>query len=205
MQMSEQTLCGCGCNTAMLRFDARHRERKFILGHNLKNSSKPFAKGSTPWNKDMKGIRLSPSTEFKKGRQVSVATQFKIGMTPWNIGRACDESTKQKLSLANRAVKVSNFDGYVTNSTLHERLTFRAKMQKEILKRDNYTCQLCQVQGGWLQVDHIKSWAEYPDLRFDENNCRTLCMGCHYFITFKRKLPEGVTWGHNLNKRRISS
>lgn len=26
-----------------------------------------FKKGSTPWNKDKKGIHLSPDTEFKKG------------------------------------------------------------------------------------------------------------------------------------------
>lgn len=26
-----------------------------------------FAKGNIPWNKDKKGIRLSPDTEFKKG------------------------------------------------------------------------------------------------------------------------------------------
>lgn len=29
-----------------------------------------FPKGHTPWNKDMKGIHLSPSTEFKKGERV---------------------------------------------------------------------------------------------------------------------------------------
>ena len=60
---------------------------------------------------------------------------------------------------------------------------------------------MCDQVGGSLSVDHIKSWANYPELRFREDNCRTLCMACHYYITFKRKLPQGVVWGHGLNKR----
>lgn len=48
-----------------------------------------------------------------------------------------------------------------------------------------------------LQVDHIQSWTEYIELRFEMNNLRTLCMECHYFITFGKKKPENVVWGHN--------
>lgn len=32
-----------------------------------------FKKGSTPWNKDLKGIHLSPNSEFKKGQRVGEA------------------------------------------------------------------------------------------------------------------------------------
>src|SRR3990167_3751136 len=41
-----------------------------------KNRTKPcgFKKGHVPWNKNMKGLRLSPQTEFKKGNK------------PWNAG-----------------------------------------------------------------------------------------------------------------------
>jgi len=56
--------------------------------------------------------------------------------------------------------------------------------------------------GGKLQVAHIMSWADYPELRFNLDNCRTLCMACHYFETFGRELPEDVTtWGHNLSHK----
>jgi 5-methylcytosine-specific restriction endonuclease McrA len=57
-----------------------------------------------------------------------------------------------------------------------------------VLKRDNYTCISCRIKGGWnkelkkdikLEVDHIKSFSEYPELRFDTNNGRTLCRDCH--------------------------
>jgi 5-methylcytosine-specific restriction endonuclease McrA len=48
-----------------------------------------------------------------------------------------------------------------------------------VIKRDNYTCQSCKTRGGILQVHHIKSWAEYPDLRFDTDNGITYCLKCH--------------------------
>ena len=46
--------CGCSCYQAF-------RKR---TGYNMKT---PFKAGMTPWNKGMKGIHLSPATEFKKG------------------------------------------------------------------------------------------------------------------------------------------
>lgn len=38
---------------------------KFAVGSGGNKTS--FQKGNTPWNKNKKGIHLSPSTEFKKG------------------------------------------------------------------------------------------------------------------------------------------
>jgi 5-methylcytosine-specific restriction endonuclease McrA len=77
-------------------------------------------------------------------------------------------------------------------------------MQKQVFERDNYTCQLCGVRGVDLQVDHIQSWAEYVELRFSMDNCRTLCSKCHYKITFGRPMPETILgWGHNILKARI--
>lgn len=53
-----------------------------------------------------------------------------------------------------------------------------------------------------LQVDRIKSWSIYPDLRFDQNNCRTLCSKCHYKITYGREMPNDIkSWGHNLSRK----
>lgn len=82
-----------------------------------------------------------------------------------------------------------------------ERRRFRVVMQKLIFERDDYTCQLCGVRGIDLQVDHIQSWAEYIELRFSMDNCRTLCAKCHYEITFKKPMPKNIkAWGHNLLK-----
>lgn len=40
---------------------------KNLDGHRHKSTSR-FAKGHEPWNKDLKGIHLSPESEFKAGR-----------------------------------------------------------------------------------------------------------------------------------------
>lgn len=50
-----------------------------------------------------------------------------------------------------------------------------------ILLRDAFTCQMCGIRGekARLEVDHIKPFALYPELRFDSLNVRTLCRECH--------------------------
>lgn len=50
---------------------------------------------------------------------------------------------------------------------------------RAVLKRDDYTCQICNGRGGKLCVDHIKSYAYYPKLRYELDNGRTLCVECH--------------------------
>ena len=65
-----------------------------------------------------------------------------------------------------------------------ERLVFEQTLEyrlfrENVFERDNYTCVLCGNQGGKLSVDHIKSYRNYPKLRIDINNGRTLCWECH--------------------------
>jgi len=47
-----------------------------------------------------------------------------------------------------------------------------------IFERDKYKCVSCG-NGGYLQADHIKPFALYPELRFKLSNGRTLCIDCH--------------------------
>lgn len=97
-----------------------------------------------------------------------------------------------------------NWKGGITKEGKLERFKFYKTVQRSIFLRDNYTCQICDQYGGNLQVDHIKPWAEFPELRFVKSNCRTLCMACHYYITFKKKIPDGITWGHTLSRGILS-
>lgn len=60
------------------------------------------------------------------------------------------------------------------------RKSLKYKLWKEsVFKRDNFTCQICFCRGGDKQADHIKPFALFPDLRFDLDNGRTLCVPCH--------------------------
>jgi len=54
--------------------------------------------------------------------------------------------------------------------------------RKAVYERDNYTCQNCgDNKGGNLNAHHIKSWADFPELRYKISNGITLCDKCHQF------------------------
>lgn len=54
------------------------------------------------------------------------------------------------------------------------------KWSTDIKKRDNYTCQDCGSKNKkYLQAHHIKSWSEFPHLRYELSNGITLCTKCH--------------------------
>ena len=107
---------------------------------------------------------------------------------------------KERPSMRGRWIGEKNplWKGGITAENKKQRTRFRDTLQKEILKRDDYTCQLCGARGGLLHVDHIQPWAEYVELRFSMDNCRTLCQACHYFVTFNKPIPNRkIRWGIN--------
>lgn len=115
-------------------------------------------------------------------------------------GKKHSEASKIKMSISRLKIKPEEWTGYKTSEDRHLRRYFQNTIQKMVFERDNYTCQICHKMGCCLQVDHIKPWSRYPEFRFEMNNLRTLCMDCHYFVTFGKEKPKSIkAWGHNLN------
>ena len=70
--------------------------------------------------------------------------------------------------------------GGLTNKNKQIRNSYEYTLWRtSVFERDDFTCVICNVRGGRLQADHIKSFAYHPELRFDINNGRTLCIECH--------------------------
>lgn len=53
---------------------------------------------------------------------------------------------------------------------------------RAVFSRDKNTCQHCGATEIQLHAHHVKSFADYPDLRWDVDNGLTLCWKCHLMI-----------------------
>jgi len=162
----------------------------FIKGQKAWNKGIPnsgFKRGYTPWNKGKK----CHTKEYK-----SKMSDRMSGKNNPFYGRKHDEETRQKM----RGENNGNWNGGVSSEYHLIRESSDYKLWREaILKRDNYICQECGLKRGWnkklrrrivIEVDHIKPFALFPELRFAIDNGRCLCVGCH-------RVTE--TWG--LNKK----
>lgn len=72
----------------------------------------------------------------------------------------------------------------------------RARFAKELREwrlavyaRDGYCCQDCGVKG-YLHAHHIKFWSTHPELRFEIDNGKTVCIDCHGLIHGRNFTPR---------------
>lgn len=112
-------------------------------------------------------------SESNRRRKLSDKTKQKIRNSL--LGRTLSLNTIAKISGKNH----SNWQGGVPNYLicLRSSKTYY-KWQRAVLKRDNYTCQICGASEN-LVAHHIKNFNKYPELRFEVSNGITLCRSCH--------------------------
>jgi len=122
---------------------------------------------------------------------------YKKGSIPYFSPEHCRKISESKIGSNNamwgkKGASAPNWRGGITPLNRHIRGSFEYRQwRKSVFERDNYICQLCGVKGGQLNVDHIKPFADYPELRFSLLNGRTLCRVCHEKTpTFKARWPS---------------
>lgn len=150
------------------------------------NPSGEFKKGFTPWSKGTKGLVkgfTGKHTEETK-RKISETLKRKR-IRPSVIfdgtGKKRTKETVQKIANALRGEKSHLWKGGVTSKHEIIRHSLEYKLWRTaVFERDKYTCIWCgDNKGGNLEADHIKSFSQYPELRFAIDNGRTLCKECH--------------------------
>lgn len=198
-EAGNMTLCACGCKQEII--PKRHHKwkpPKYINGHwkrgkkvgdtwmkgrhhteesKLKISN--AHKGKVVWNKGLKGIHLSPETEFKKGQ------------TSPNKDKQLSEITKIKISQSRMGKYVGdenpNWRGGIAYLPYCPK--FNKELKERIRDRDNRTCQLCGTKenGKKLAVHHI---------HYDKPNCEpdliSLCGKCNPKVNFNRDYYEDL-------------
>lgn len=131
-------------------------------------------------------FRCRDKTSFNRNRFCSNQCGYK--------GRVCKE-TFQSGELH------PNWQGGISDQNTIERQRFVREMRTLILERDGYCCTWCGSSSNGLHVDHILSWADHPFMRFDTLNCRTLCVPCHYRLTYGKEMPQDLRfWGTRREK-----
>lgn len=78
-----------------------------------------------------------------------------------------------------------NNDATFLNHELRSRKEYKV-WRNAVYKKDRWTCQVCKKHCGKdIIAHHIKTWAEYPKLRYDVNNGMVVCKSCHFKIHHK--------------------
>ena len=147
----------------------------------------PWMKGKHHSEETKKKLRISSTGRpgFWRGKNIPQIFRQKMsdakkGSKHFMFGKHHSEETRRKMSLAQSGDRANNWRGGLTPKNLLIRMSLDYRLWRSaVFLRDNYTCQLCGQVGGKLNADHIKKFADYPELRFIVNNGRTLCEGCH--------------------------
>ncbi len=108
---------------------------------------------------------------------------LKIRKSKYCSKNCMDEAAKQKTGVLS-----SNWEGGKTDEKRRIRSSAAwGEWRDAVFERDGYTCQICGSKNDKdneriikLHPHHIKTFAEYPELRFDVDNGQTLCSDCHY-------------------------
>jgi hypothetical protein len=124
--------------------------------------------------------KIGDKGRFKKGHIMSVETRKKLSSSlkgmkhPWVKPKPIPKGMFA-------GSKNPNWKGGIMLTTKLLRKSREYKLFRlSVLERDNYKCIWCGENDlKLLEVDHIKPFALYPELRLAIDNGRVLCRKCH--------------------------
>lgn len=175
--------CKCGCGKKV--------NKTWAIGHHRKGATFSMPKsarekirlaqlgegnsmhGRTPWNKGKTGVYSDEQIKrIKEARANQVVTDIHRN----NISK----SLKKAYESGVRSGKNSVFyiDGRSRKNSFKNSFEYR-NWRKKVFERDDYECQNCNVRGGELHADHILPKSVFPELIYELDNGRTLCVDCH--------------------------
>lgn len=140
-----------------------------------------------------------PGHKINNGRKFSKEHKEKIGKanSVSHIGLYPSDKTRKKMSLTKLAYFEAKGPHRIAKMTEVRilRNSREARIwRKAVLERDGHKCIWCGKTEGRIEVDHIKAFKDYPELRFAIDNGRTLCRECHLTTD---------TYGGRINKKKI--
>ena len=119
------------------------------------------------------GSHSSPETEIKRGQHLSPGTEYQKGQPNLFIPLG---SKRPEFS----GEKHPNWKGGISRlGQLLRNCPEYYEWRMLVFRRDNFICQNCGNRGGRIEAHHIKSFAQYPELRLELSNGVTLCKSCH--------------------------
>ena len=188
--------CLCGCRQKRLKYDKKGRDRKYIYGHQRRGKYKDKERfiqcicgcGIIIPKYDLKYVRryyVNGHQNLGKKRSQKFCLQQSIRNKRMGI-----KPPSQKGMGGNRHW---NWKGGISTVNNIIRKNSNSKLwSNKILKKDNYTCFLCNQYGpiktNHLVAHHLLSWAVYKHLRWNIDNGICLCKRCH--IKLHKKLRE---------------
>jgi len=135
------------------------------------------------------------------GKEISKETKLKISKSSTGensskgmLGKKHSIETKKKMSISHKGeknpkwIKDRSKLKKFNDLALDRRSSAYANWRKDVLKRDNNKCKINNKDcKGRLEVHHILSYTNYPELRYDINNGITLCHAHHPRTRAKEK------------------
>lgn len=121
--------------------------------------------------------------QYRLGKPTTLGTKRPYSTGINNVSNRPE--VKKKISESKIGSKNPNWKGGISPINILIRNSSEMRLwRKSIFERDNYTCIWCGARNGngkaiVLHADHIKPFAQFPELRFAIDNGRTLCRECH--------------------------